>query len=135
MRIGQLIIPTLIFANNKYIDKYEIVAKVNEILSKSIKATKSDGGTYIKSNGIAITDDDSINGLLRALAISRYPNKSVIDKLIDRVRKLEVKVKTKERLKDKNYTQTKKDKYKDLKDEFIKIFDYIKEKESISHVK
>lgn len=112
-RIGPIIIPSIIFANVMYANKYVVINKLNEILAKSINAIKGEDSIYTKLNGLKIDSKTAINDLLKSIALIKTKGKKA---LLNRVKNLAVVVKTKEHINNiKNNINTRNDEYKDLK--------------------
>lgn len=114
-RVGPIIIPSIMYTNTLVATEYPIIDKINEILAKSINATK-ESGIYKKINGIKIDSNDMINNLLKSISLLQDKTKKSVESLLNRVKKLAIVTKTKDRIFNiKNNVITRKDKYKDYK--------------------
>lgn len=118
--IGPVLTPAIIEANEVVADKHEVVNDINEILAKSINATKEDGA-YIKPNKIKIDSKDIINSLLKAITLIKTKSKELTVALLNRVKDLSVVVKAKEHLRNiRQQIDNKKEEHEELK--IIKLY-------------
>ena len=99
--IGVVLIPSLIFANI-HMNKAEIMERVNAILGKAINATKLKDNNFIKNNGLKIDAKETINSLLKGVAVIKNKSRNTTIDLLDKVKKLSIVINTKERLNKKD---------------------------------
>ena len=114
--VGPIIIPTIIFANIVLSKEYSIIDKINDILAKSIGATKDKFGNFIKNNKITIGINDAYSGLLKSISLLNKKSVNVITDLVNRIKESRVVVETNEHINNlKSRLDTRKNEKLDLK--------------------